>query len=142
MNIINKQQFTVVASPFRANLSMNENLLRLEEVTSRLTNDYWLDNIKTVIGSYREEGQKQNKCEVSLMIPSLTWSEVTTLKHIFCTEYEQDCILVINTENNRCALFGNDWSEELGWWTEVTRTQAHEAGNYTYDTNGRYWLAK
>lgn len=140
MNTITK--FTVIASAFRSNLSATTNLNRHEEVVNRLVMDYSMCDLKAVIGVYHEEGMPEASREVSLMIENLSWSEVKTVLVMYCNEYEQDCILVKNQENNRCALWANDWYQELGLWTQVTREEAHEAGIYTLDNHMNYWMAK
>ncbi|ASU01134.1 S-adenosyl-L-methionine hydrolase [Vibrio phage ICP3] len=135
-------KFTVIASPFRANMSMQTNMMRLEAAMNRLTMCFNITNMKTVLGVYQEEGQEAATREVSIKMDGVCWPEVKNLCTLFCEDFEQDCILVINNENGRCALWSNSWSEELGFWTQVTAEEAHEAGIYTLDTNFTYWLAK
>lgn len=133
--------FTVIATPFRASMSMLENQERLEACINELiAND--ICDFETVLGVYHEEGMPEASREVSLMIKQLSWSEVVKLEALFCETYQQDCILVRNEENNRCALKGTGWTQELGFWTQVTKAEAQEVGIYTFDTRGNYWMAK
>ena len=133
--------FTVIASAFRANLSANANLARHEDAISNLVALSMCD-LKTVIGVYHEEGMPEASREVSLMIENLTWKEVQSCLSLYCDDYEQDCILVMNQDNGKCTLMANDWTDSIGNWTQVTREEAHEVGIYTLDNNMNYWLAK
>lgn len=133
--------FNLIATPFRGNLTMEDNMKRLEDCIEKLIARNVCD-FKTVLGVYHEEGMPEATREVSLMITQLSWSEVKSLKELFVNDYEQDCVLVINDVNKHCTLMGNDWCNELGAWSQVSREVAHEAGIYTFDNKGRYWLAK
>ena len=134
--------FTVIASAFRAHLTANDNLSRHEEAVDCLIANNMCD-FKTVVGVYHEEGMPEASREVSLMIQNLSWAEVNQLVQYYCGDLmAQDCVLVMNQDNGRCTLKHNDWNQELGHWTQVTRDEAHEVGIYTLDTNGNYWMAK
>lgn len=137
----NATKFTVIASAFRANLSINVNLERHENTIAWLIRNNMCD-FKSAVGVYHEEGMPEASREVSLMINDLSWAEVKQLKAYYCEIAEQDCIFVMNQENTRCMLAGNDWTQELGFWSQVSRDEAHAAGIYTLDTNGNYWVAK
>lgn len=135
-------KFTVIASPFRANMDMQTNMMRLEAAMHRLAVHFNITKMKTVLGVYQEEGQEDATREVSIKMDGLFWHEVKNLCKLFCEDFEQECILVINNENGRCSLWHDEWSEELGLWTQVTAEEAHEAGTYMLDTNFTYWISK
>lgn len=133
--------FTVIASAFRSNMSTNANLARHEEVYAKLVEMNMCD-LKAAIGVYHEEGMPEASREVSLLIENLSWDEVKKVVSLYCNDYEQDCVLVMNQETKACCRNTIGWAEHLGHWSKVTREEALEAGIYTFDTNGQYWLAK
>lgn len=132
--------FTVIASAFRANLSMEHNLARHEDAMNTLV-DAGMCDLKTAMGVYQEEGQAVASREVSIINANLSWDEVKRCVELFCKRFEQDCILVINQDTGACCLKGADWADHIGHWQEVTRQEAKEVGIYTLDTNGKYWMA-
>lgn len=132
--------YTIIASVFRANLDTNTNLERHENCMKWLI-AHNLCDFKTVIGVYQEEGQAVASREVSLMISNLTSDEATEAADYYLHVADQDCVLVMEQDSLQCHLVGSDWKESIGRWTCVTMQEAHRAGIYTLDTNGKYWVA-
>lgn len=95
-------KFVVIASSFRAALTLPINIERHVTVSAQL--DSYGFQHKAVMGYYCEEGELVGSEELSLAIPCKTAAQIKTVARLFGTVYNQDCVAVWNRDSNTLWL--------------------------------------
>lgn len=95
-------KFIVLASTFRANLSIEMNMRRHIEAQFSLKAQGFTH--EDVLGYFCEEGELVGKQELSFAIPCKTAAQIKSMARMFCEGYKQDCIAVWNRDSNTLWL--------------------------------------
>lgn len=129
---------TIVMSAWRSNQDLITNM----EATNALRhylNTYEIQHWDAV-GAYKEEGQSLIQQEVSHIIHCKNDNDVTVVCDM-AKDLNQDCVLMIDSNNNAMLVFPNDKPVSLGILTVVSEDEAKTSGHYTYFL-GEYYICK
>lgn len=134
-------KYTVFVSAFRATLPMAQNIYRTASLAAWLTR---FSTLKPAIamGHYQEDGQEFASVEQTLV---LTHQDSAACEYISLhagQDYQQDSILVVDTETNAAWLyFSNGQVESLGSFVQVSEAEAVASGIYTF-VNDKFYVCK
>ena len=137
-NMTTSAKFLVIGSVFRANLTVEQNMKNHVDAGYTLALAGY-NRIVDVTGYYREEGQTEGSIELSRAIPVSNSRDLCELAHLFCDKHGQDCILVLNSDNETAWLVdGNGTSlANLGTWKQSLHKPATQG--WTYDGHLYYY---
>lgn len=137
-NLTTSAKFLVIGSVFRADLTVEQNMENHVDAGYTLALAGY-NRIVDVTGYYREEGQAVGSLELSRAIPVSTLRDVGELTYLFCNKYKQDCILVMNNDNEMVWLMDAEGKcvASLGHWKESLVKP--DTQGWTYDGSKYYY---
>ena len=138
--------FYVLVSAFRSNLDNEVNMGRHRHMVSTLRAAeglYGSIESTDLTGCYREEIASAPTEEKTVRVRCKDKAQALNVARLACNEWEQDCVLVYNSQTHAASLMyaqGTEWhkTERLGSFQEVSKG-APLQGCYTIDEFGRRW---
>lgn len=133
-----KNQFTVVFSGWRATNDLIANMEASRRIREYLTDcglPHW-----DAVGAYKEDGHNEHTQEVSHIV-HCDESDVIELMYYAVNEHNQDCVLVIKSDDNSASLESPSESIDLGTLYKTDKVSAQLNGCYTYFL-GDYYVCK
>lgn len=133
-----KSQFTVVFSAWRATNDLIHNMTASQQARQFLTDcglPHW-----DAVGAYKELGHTEHTQEVSHIV-HCDESDVMELMRYAVNTHNQDCVLVIKSDDNSASLESLHDSIDLGQLVKVSESTAKHNESYTYFL-GEYYICK
>lgn len=137
----------VLVSAFRSNLHHLDNLSRHRRLVNSLRNapgEYGSVESTDLTGCYHEAGMESPAEEQTIRVRCTHKHQAISVARLACGEYEQDCVLVYNSQTHKAGLIfagGLDgWRTESIGSFQMVAQDVELTGNYTVDEFGRGWM--